>query len=67
MKKIKVMKVMNIQKTFKEKKLYVRPQITMIPMQAECTLLAASGDNTGGSNIGGHNGGNLDDLITDGD
>lgn len=55
---------MNIQKTFKEKKQYVRPQITMIPMQAECTLLAASGDNTGGSNIGGHNGGDLDSLIT---
>ena len=33
---------MNIQKTFKEKKPYVRPQITMIPMQAEHALLAAS-------------------------
>lgn len=64
MKKIKVMKVMNIQKTFKEKKQYVRPQITMIPMQAECTLLAASGNDDGGNNIAGHDGGDLDSLVT---
>ena len=56
--------VIDTQETTRKKKQYVRPQITMIPMQAECTLLAASGDNTGGSNIGGHNGGDLDSLIT---
>lgn len=35
--------VINIQETTREKKQYVRPQIMMIPMQAECTLLAGSG------------------------
>lgn len=34
--------VINIQETTREKKQYVRPQITMIPMQAEHALLAAS-------------------------
>ena len=34
--------VINIQETMREKKQYVRPQITMIPMQAEHALLAAS-------------------------
>lgn len=57
--------VINIQETTREKKQYVRPQITMIPMQAECTLLAGSDDGTGGSNIGGKNGGDLDDIIED--
>ena len=37
--------VINIQETTREKKQYVRPQITMIPMQAEHALLAGS---TGG-------------------
>ena len=35
--------VINIQETTREKTLYVRPQITMIPMQAEHALLAGSG------------------------
>lgn len=34
--------VINTQETTREKKQYVRPQITMIPMQAEHALLAAS-------------------------
>lgn len=34
--------VINIQETTREKKQYVRPQITMIPMQAEHALLAGS-------------------------
>jgi|GEM_PF-2807730 hypothetical protein len=34
--------VIDTQETTRKKKQYVRPQITMIPMQAECTLLAAS-------------------------
>ena len=34
--------VIDIQETTREKKQYVRPQITMIPMQAECALLAGS-------------------------
>lgn len=34
--------VINIQETTREKKRYVRPQITMIPMQAEHALLAGS-------------------------
>lgn len=59
------MKVIDIQETTREKKQYVRPQITMIPMQAECTLLAGSDDGTGGSNIGSKNGGDLDDIIED--
>lgn len=57
--------VIDIQETTRKKKQYVRPQITMIPMQAECTLLAGSDDGTGGSNIGGKNGGDLDDIIED--
>lgn len=57
--------IIDIQETTREKKQYVRPQITMIPMQAECTLLAGSDDGTGGSNIGGKNGGDLDDIIED--
>lgn len=32
--------VINTQETTREKKQYVRPQITMIPMQAEHALLA---------------------------
>lgn len=57
--------IIDIQETTREKKQYVRPEITMIPMQAECTLLAGSDDGTGGSNIGGKNGGDLDDIIED--
>jgi len=34
--------VINIQETTREKKQYVRPQITMIPMLAENALLAGS-------------------------
>lgn len=34
--------VINTQETTREKKQYVRPQITMIPMQAEHALLAGS-------------------------
>lgn len=34
--------VINIQETTREKKQYVRPQITMIPMQAEHALLVGS-------------------------
>ena len=57
--------IIDTQETTREKKQYVRPQITMIPMQAECTLLAGSDDGTGGSNIGGKNGADLDDIIED--
>lgn len=57
--------VINIQETTREKKQYVRPQITMIPMQAEHALLAASDKKPGGANIGADDGGNLDDLIED--
>ena len=56
--------IIDTQETTRERKQYVRPQITMIPMQAECTLLAGSdnhnsntidgeetiGDETGGGN-----------------
>lgn len=34
--------IIDTQETTREKKQYVRPQITMIPMQAEHALLAAS-------------------------
>ena len=37
--------VIDTQETTREKKQYVRPQITMIPMQAECALLAGSDPN----------------------
>lgn len=58
--------VINIQETTREKKQYVRPQITMIPMQAEHALLAASPNSgPGGGNLGGSDGGDLDSLITD--
>lgn len=43
--------VINIQETTREKKQYVRPQITMIPILAECTLLAASGKEPGDGNF----------------
>ncbi len=55
--------VIDTQETTRKKKQYVRPEITMIPMQAECALLAASDDGTGGGNIGGKDGGDLDDII----
>lgn len=38
--------IIDTQETTRENKQYVRPQITMIPMQAECTLLAGSNPNT---------------------
>lgn len=57
--------VINIQETTRVKKQYVRPQITMIPMQAEHALLVGSDKKPGGANIGGDDGGNLDDLIKD--
>lgn len=57
--------VINIQETTREKKQYIRPQITMIPMQAEHALLAGSGKEPGGGNLGGNDGGDLDDLIKD--
>ena len=40
--------IIDTQETTRERKQYVRPQITMIPMQAECTLLAGSGKEPGG-------------------
>ena len=43
--------IIDIQETTREKKQYVRPQITMIPMQAECTLLAGSGKEPGGGTV----------------
>ena len=55
--------IIDTQETTREKKQYVRPQITMIPMQAECALLAAS-PTPGGGNIGGDDGGDLDDQTT---
>ncbi|WP_077195534.1 MULTISPECIES: hypothetical protein [Prevotellaceae] len=45
--------VINIQETTREKKQYVRPQITMIPMQAEHALLAGSGKGPGGGSLEG--------------
>lgn len=45
--------VINIQETTREKKQYVRPQITMIPMQAEYALLAGSPGGKGGNLEGG--------------
>ncbi|MES5131859.1 hypothetical protein ABVC71_02970 [Prevotella amnii] len=56
--------IIDTQETTRKKKQYVRPQITMIPMQAEHALLAGSdnhnpntiegeetiGDETGGGN-----------------
>lgn len=56
--------IIDTQETTREKKQYVRPQITMIPMQAECALLAGS-PTPGRGNVGGDDGGNLDDQITD--
>ena len=43
--------IIDTQETTREKKQYVRPQITMIPMQAECTLLAGSGKEPGGGEL----------------
>lgn len=43
--------VINIQETTREKKQYVRPEITMIPMQAEDMLLAGSGKEPGGAGL----------------
>lgn len=54
--------IIDTQETTREKKQYVRPEITMIPMQAECTLLAASGPNI---NIGAGDAGDGDNLIED--
>ena len=34
--------IIDTQETTRKKSQYVRPEITMIPMQAECTLLAGS-------------------------
>lgn len=48
--------VINIQETTREKKQYVRPQITMIPMQAEHALLAGSSGDKGGNLEGGEHG-----------
>lgn len=54
--------IIDTQETTREKKQYVRPENTMIPMQAECTLLAASGQNI---NIGAGDAGDGDNLIED--
>lgn len=43
--------IIDTQETTRKKKQYVRPQIMMIPMQAECTLLAGSGKEPGGGNL----------------
>ena len=45
--------VINIQETTREKKRYVRPQITMIPMLAEHALLAGSDKKPGGGSLEG--------------
>lgn len=45
--------VINIQETTREKKQYVRPQITMIPMLAEHALLAGSDKKPGGGSLEG--------------
>ncbi|WP_304155056.1 hypothetical protein [Hoylesella buccalis] len=45
--------IIDTQETTREKKQYVRPEITMIPMQAECALLAGSGKEPGGGNFEG--------------
>lgn len=54
--------IIDTQETTREKKQYVRPQITMIPMQAEHALLAASDQNIG---IGAGDAGDGNDLIED--
>jgi hypothetical protein len=56
--------VIDTQETTRKKKQYVRPQITMIPMQAECPLLAASGKEPGGASLGTE--GNVGDDTGDG-